>query len=168
VSRYVRNRQLRRIGLTALVVVLGVAVWQGVAGATATGGKTVKIQHHNANCGRHAGSGPIGTATFSRDGSVVMVHVKLTSADPYTDYSVVLWKAVNDGCDEIEDMGGIETDGAGQAEDDFSANVGNKKQNYFVDILLDECNAPEGQPCSPQMRGDETSQEDNDSLFVRV
>ena len=69
-SRYVRNRQVRRIGLTALVVVLGVGVWQGVAGATsAKSGKTAKIQRHNANCGRHVGSRAIGTATFSRDGS---------------------------------------------------------------------------------------------------
>ena len=82
----------------------------------------------------------------------------------------MLWKATdNNDCDDIDDMGALSTDGAGQAEDDFSASVGNKKQNCFVDIALDECVAPRApKACSPRTQGSETSPVDNDSLFIRL
>ena len=164
-SRCVRNRQVRRIGLTALVVVLGVGVWQGVAGATSAKGKTAKIQRHNSNCGRHAGSRAIGTATFSRDGDTTLdVDVNLTSADPNTNYFVELWMATNGGdCEFVTDMGPLNTDGAGQGSGEYSAGVDNKKHNYFVDVTLSDGGAP-----THSQNGDETDGDDNDSLFIRI
>ena len=167
-TRYLRNRQLRRIGLTMLVVVVGVGVWQGVAGATATSGKTAKIQRFNGNCGRHVGSRAIGTVTFFRDGEELDAEVNLTGAEPYTDYSVELWMATNDGCNLVTDMGPLATNGAGQGSGEYSAGVDNKKHNYFVDITTQDCEAPKAPACTPRTQGDESSPDDNDSIFIRT
>ena len=158
---HARNRRyLRRTGLLALVVVLGVGVWQGVAAAT--GGKTVKIQRHNANCGRSTGTPQIGTATFSRDGNTVFVEVNLTNADPFTDYVVELWmiKTSDGRCKFVDDMGPIGTDGAGQGTGSFSSSVDPKANLFFIDVSIgDTETAP---------NGGETFPLDNDSLIVKL
>ena len=147
-------------------------VWQGVAGATATGGgKTAKIQRFNANCGRHVGSRAIGTVTFFRDGEELDADINLMGADPNTGYEVLLYMATNDGCNFVTDMGPIATNGAGQGSGEYSAGVDNKKHNYFVDI---SSGCPDGaattapKVCTPNRQGGESSPEDNDSVFIRT
>lgn len=154
------RRYLRRTGLFALVVVLGVGVWQGVAAAT--GGKTVKIQHHNANCGRSVGTEAIGSATFSRDGNTVFVDVNLVSGIPEFDYEVDLYMVKsNGGCKFIDDMGVLGTDENGQGQGEFSSQVDPKAQKFFVDLS-------EGLPFAPATNGGDTSPFDNDSLIVKL
>ena len=161
VSGYMRNRQLRRIGLTALVVVLGVGVWQGVAGATATGGKTApSIQRHNANCGRHAGSRAIGTATFSRDGDELFVDVELTGADPNADYDVELWMANNNGCEFVNNMGPIGTDGTGQGSGEYTSSDRRQQEaqllrRHHLRRVRRATTAPVPKACAPRTQGDE-------------
>ena len=163
-TKHLRNRrQLRRAVLATVIVVLGVGVWQGVAGATAAS-KTEVIQGHNANCGHPSGKGPIGAATFSREGTELFIDVVLTDASKNTDYIVQLWKAnSNGGCERLEiDMGELATDGAGQAEGVFSALVGPKKGNFFVDITTGEIVE------FPGLRGPQSSIFDNDSLIAHI
>ena len=162
-TKHLRNRrQLRRIGLATVIVVLGVGVWQGVAGATAAD-KTVVIQGHNANCGHPSGKGSIGAATFSRDGDELLVDVNLTNAQKNTDYFVELWMAKDNGdCVLVDDMGELLTDGAGQAEDVFAALVGPKKHNFFVDVTTEQIDRPVG------ARGPQSSFFDNDSLIAHI
>jgi len=162
VAGKMRNRRhLGRIGLATVVVVLGVGVWQGVAGATAAD-KTVKIQGHNANCGHPSGKGPIGMATFSRDGDELSIDVALTDASKNTDYFVELWIAKdNGGCRPVADLGPLLTDGAGQAEDVFSTLVDPKKHNFFVDVALEDNRAPTHGP-------EQSTKVDNDSLIAHI
>jgi len=166
------RRQLRRIGLTALAVVLGVGVWQGVAGATATGGKTVKIQRHNANCGRPFGKQQIGTATFQRDGGTISVDVDLTNADPDTSYLVNLYTVKdNGGCKFLETIDELETDGAGMAHGEYPSQVGPKSGSFFVDLFEGGCEwAPTTQPfgCAPQKHGPDSNKLHNQSLIVNL
>ena len=130
------RRRLRRVGLTAAVVVLGVGVWQGVAGATATGGKAVKIEHHNGNCGRTVGTPSIGTATFSRSGNTVSVKVDLVSADEDTNFEIILFIVKSGGgCKNVADMGSLTTDSGGRAHGEFSAQVDPKSSNFFMDAF---------------------------------
>jgi len=171
VGRHAQNpRRLGRFGLMALAVVLGVGVWQGVAAATATSGKTVNIQHHNANCGRSIGTEPIGTATFSRDGNTLMVDINLTNADPNTDYFVELWTPKSKDCKFLDDMGKIETDSNGQAQDEFSSQVDPKKTKFFIDVTIGDClDAPTAKPdCFVSRRGPGVNSFDNDSLIVKL
>ena len=136
-----QNRsRLRRIGLAALVVVLGVGVWQGVAGATATSGKVIRIQHHNGNCGRSIGTPFIGTATFSRAGDAVDVRVDLMSAEPNLEFDIALYAVKPDGdCKFLglmDSLGSslLTTDGNGQAKGHFElTGVDPKSQTFFMD-----------------------------------
>jgi len=176
VGRYVWNRrQLRRIGLTAVVVVLAVGAWQGVAGATATGGKTEKIQHHNANCGRSIGTPPIGTAKFKRDGNSLSVDVNLTSAEEDSDFLVDLYLVKPNGsCKFVDEMGKIETDGAGMGHGSYESQVDPKSHKFFVDILREVCTdeSTSVQPCdgggAPTKHGPNVSPVDNDSLIAEL
>ena len=156
------RRHVRRFGLTALVVVLGVGVWQGVAAAT--GGKTVKIQHHNANCGRSVGTEAIGSATFSRDGNEVFVDVNLTNAQSFTDYFVELWLVKSNGdCKFLDEMGIVATDGSGVGENELSSEVDPKKHNFFVDVVSEEA-----VQSVQSIHGSGTGEFDNDSLIVKL
>jgi len=168
-GKHVRNRrQLRRIGLTALAVVLGVGVWQGVAGATATS-KTEKIQHNNANCGRSIGTPQIGTADFSRNGNTVSVDVNLTSADPDRVFTVQLWMPKAGGhCKLVGGIGEIETDDAGMGHGKYSSPVDPKSHEFFVDLLMGGCvKAPKPLAnCLPD--GAKVAPVDNDSLIANL
>ena len=128
-----RNRGLRRVGLASVVVILGVGVWQGVAGATTTSGKTAKIEFHNENCGHTIGTPSIGTATYSRSGNTVNVKFDIESGNPNDDYDITLWVLKNGGdCKQVADMGVLDTDSSGRARGEFSAQVDPKSASFFA------------------------------------
>ena len=168
-TKHLRDRRrLGRFGLAALVVVLGVGVWQGVAAATS--GQTVDIQKRNSNCGRSTGTHAIGTATFYLEGTDLVVDVNLTNADPDTKYDIVLYSVKpGNNCRERDEMGELDTDGNGQGQGEYSSQVDPKKQKYFIDVAFYGCpEAPHAKPACGAPNGPDVRSEDNDSLIVKL
>lgn len=115
---FLSRRMARRSVLFAVLVVAGVAVWQGVAGAAglmSTRGRTA-IESQAAACGAPTGNTPIGWAKIQRRAKKTEIDYRLTEALPDTVYTVYLYENAPLSCTQIATLGTVKTDHNGNTK----------------------------------------------------
>jgi hypothetical protein len=100
-----------------VLVVAGVAVWQGVAwagGLMSTRGRTV-IESQGASCGSPTGNPVIGWAKVVRREKKTEIDYRLIDALPNTVYTVYLYENAPVACTSLAVLGTVKTDDEGNA-----------------------------------------------------
>jgi len=138
------SARVRRIGLAAAVLALGVGIWQ--AGALAGNGPvkktiTAPIYAGKGDCGGPNTAFPVaGKATFTREGKTMTVAYKEIGLDPSTLYYADLEYSNTPGSCSWKDtvvFGPLMTDKKGHAKGTFKATVPAGKSYFIADLTTD-------------------------------
>jgi len=126
------RRLLRRGRMAAVLVVLTVGVWQGVAGASATSSASARVEYRNQDCGLRTGNKKIGTVKFERSGNTVKVNFRLTKGRPDTTYLIVLYAVPDSGCEVGLPVDFLVTDAQGKGHVGGKVDLMGNPKKFFA------------------------------------